>query len=94
MMLTLTDNAATVIADYVKGSKRRRAGIRIRPDASRSSGMLVELAMKPSPGDAIVEKNGARVFLDRGVAPYLASKEIDAEIASGAVNLFVREKDE
>src|SRR4051812_49334735 len=91
-MLTLTDTAATVIAGFVRGAGRRgRPGIRIRPDAGRSSGMQVEVAAGPLPDDEVVEKNGARVFLDRGVADYLADKELDAAIESRTVNLIVRD---
>lgn len=92
-MLTLTENAATVIARHVRNVNRGgEAGIRIRKDNSRSTGMHLEIASAPMPDDEVVERNGARVFLDHEIARYLAAKELDAIIDSSSVNLTIRDR--
>jgi Fe-S cluster assembly iron-binding protein IscA len=52
--------------------------------------MDVSFAPAPHPTDEVVEKNGARVFLDEPAAAYLSSKELDATLRNGTVDLTVR----
>ncbi|MBD3940502.1 Fe-S cluster assembly protein HesB [Microbacterium sp. NEAU-LLC] len=93
-MLTLTDNAATLISGFVRSQGRNtRSGIRIRmAGGDHAHGLNVEYAAAPSPADEIVERNGARVFLDSSAALYLASKELDATFRNGMVDLTVHDR--
>lgn len=80
-MLTLTENAATA----VKGLTTRipdpeAGGLRIRnTDAAEAS---FELTLVPAPNseDAVVEVDGARVFVDPVVVDALENRILDARI--------------
>ncbi|MEU1973738.1 Fe-S cluster assembly protein HesB [Microbacterium sp. NPDC019599] len=91
-MLTLTDNAVTLIAHFVRGIDRSaNAGIRIRASqAGPPARMSVEFAPAPHLADEVVERNGARVFMDARSAEYLSFKELDAILRNGTVDLMVR----
>ena len=93
-MLTLTENAATVIERLVaRGAEGGKAGLRIiSGQKSRPSDMKIEIATEPKRGDEIVELAGARVYLDSDAAAALSSKELDAVVDDNAVNFTVRNR--
>lgn len=78
-VLTLTDNAATEIRNLVAQPEvPEDAGVRI---ASNPEGALtLSLAGSPTDGDAVVEEQGARVFLEPQAGELLADKELDAGV--------------
>jgi Fe-S cluster assembly iron-binding protein IscA len=78
-VLTLTDNAATEIRNLVsQPDVPDDAGVRI---ASNPEGALT-LALTPGPadGDAVVDQDGARVFLEPQAGELLDDKELDAGV--------------
>jgi iron-sulfur cluster assembly protein len=91
-MLTLTENAATIIQRLVTNADRGEdSGIRITSGPEgRPSGMEVDIAAEPVPGDEIVEQAGVRVFLDTDAAAALAAKELDAVVNDDAVEFKIR----
>lgn len=77
-MLTLTDSAATEIRTITAAPEiPDDAGVRIAttPDGA---GLTLSLAASPVDGDAVVEDNGARVFLEPTAAGLLDDKSLDA----------------
>lgn len=91
-MLTLTSNAAQVIKSLQSGSELPDgAGLRIanRPEEEEPA---LQLAMAPEPSneDAVVEAEGARVFLENTAATMLEQMTLDAEVdEQGSVQFFL-----
>ena len=77
-MLTLTENAQTVITGIVDGAQApQTGGIRIAQDAE-GTGLSVTVAELPQAEDQVVEAAGAKVFLDPSAAVALDDKVLDA----------------
>lgn len=77
-MLTLTENAQTVITGIVDSAQApQTAGIRISQDLD-GAGLNVAVADQPDPVDQVVESAGAKVFLDPQAALTLDDKVLDA----------------
>ncbi|NQX37049.1 adhesin [Herbiconiux sp. VKM Ac-2851] len=89
-MLTVTENAATVIkglAARVEGAEH--PGLRIGA-SNDAAGFAVELTAEPVAGDEVIERDGSRVFLDQTAVPKLSDKELDALIEEGSVRFSLR----
>jgi Fe-S cluster assembly iron-binding protein IscA len=84
-VLTLTDKAADQIKYLVSGDDvPDDAGVRI---ASTTDGALaLSIATGPAEGDAVVDKDGARVFLEPEADQLLDGHQLDAGVdAEGSV---------
>ena len=78
-MLTLTENACTIVKRYTEHPDTpAEAGLRITSTAE--SQLAVTTADEPTPGDQLVEQDGARVYLDADAAQQLDDKVLDAGI--------------
>ncbi|NUR08493.1 MAG: Fe-S cluster assembly protein HesB [Nocardioidaceae bacterium] len=90
-MLTLTENASTVVKTIVEQSREtEQAGLRISQDAEDSPALHVIATDSPLPGDQILEEDGARVFLEETAAETLADKVLDAQLDdSGGVQFTI-----
>ncbi len=83
-MLTLTENASTVVKTIVDQSGGDpTAGLRISQDAVDSPALHVITAEAPQPGDQVLEEDGARVFLEETAAGTLDDKVLDAQVTDG-----------
>lgn len=77
-MLTLTENAQSVITGIVDGAQApQTGGIRISQDVE-GPGLHVAVAHQPEAEDQVVESAGAKVFLDPQAAIVLDDKILDA----------------
>ena len=88
-MLTLTDKAADQIRTLVSSDEvPDDAGVRI---ASTPDGALtLSLATGPADGDAVVDKDGARVFLEPQADQLLDGHQLDAGVdAEGGVRFSI-----
>ena len=80
-MLTLTENASTVVKTIVEQSEtNEQAGLRISQDAVDSPALHVIATEAPQPGDQVLEEDGARVFLEETAAETLEDKVLDAQV--------------
>ena len=81
-MLTLTENASTVVKTIVdqSGGNQQQAGLRISQDAVDSPALHVTATEAPQPGDQVLEEDGARVFLEETAAETLDDKVLDAQV--------------
>ena len=80
-MLTLTENASTVVKTIVDQSlEAQEAGLRISQDAVDSPALHVIATEAPLPGDQVLEEAGARVFLEETAAESLDDKVLDAQV--------------
>ena len=87
-MLTLTENASTVVKTIVGQSveqptDQETAGLRISQDAPDSPALHVIATEAPQPGDQVLEEDGARVFLEETAAATLDDKVLDAQVDEG-----------
>ena len=88
-MLTLTENASTVVKTIVDQSiEGTEAGLRISQDAEDSPALHVIATAQPLPGDRVLEEDGARVFLEETAAATLDDKVLDAQVDDGGALQF------
>jgi Fe-S cluster assembly iron-binding protein IscA len=78
-MLTLTDNASTIISD-IATQLPDASGLRITGGEGDSSTFEVAPAPDAQPGDQTVEQGGAKVFLDEAATVQLEDKVLDAAV--------------
>jgi|GEM_PF-2010523 len=77
-MLTLTENAQTIITGIVDGAQApQTGGLRIAQDAE-GAGLDVTVAELPEADDQVIESAGAKVFLDPSAVVALDDKVLDA----------------
>lgn len=80
-MLTLTENASTIVKDITtQPGLADTAGLRITSDASPEPTFEVSAAEQPEPGDLVVEQDGATVYLDQAASEILDDKILDAAV--------------
>jgi iron-sulfur cluster assembly protein len=91
-MLTLTDNAVTVIRTIAGQQDAPQGGLRISTDPAAGS-LTLSLAPEPVAGDRVLDTEGARLFLDTDAAEFLDDKALDATVdGQGAVHFAVAEQ--
>ena len=88
-MLTLTENASTLIKNLTEQSAvADDAGLRI--STSETGDVTVDMTPTPELTDQVVESAGARVFLEENAAVTLAEKTLDAQLdEQGAVRFAI-----
>jgi Fe-S cluster assembly iron-binding protein IscA len=80
-MLTLTENASTIVKDITtQPGLADTAGLRITSEETVEPTFAVSAAEAPEPGDRTVEQDGATVYLDEGAATMLDDKVLDAAV--------------
>jgi Fe-S cluster assembly iron-binding protein IscA len=92
-VLTLTDNAATEIRNLIAQPEVPDAGgVRIASDPAGA--LTLALAGAPVDGDAVIEEQGARVFLEPAAGELLDDKELDAGVdPSGNLQFSLGQQD-
>jgi Fe-S cluster assembly iron-binding protein IscA len=78
-MLTLTDNASTIISD-IATQLPDTAGLRITGEGGEQPAFGIAPAPAAEPGDQVVEQGGATVYLDDAAANELDDKVLDAAV--------------
>jgi iron-sulfur cluster assembly protein len=80
-MLDLTANATSVIRSIAERPELPdEAGLRVATGGGDSGHFSVAATGAPEQGDLIVEKEGARVFLDPQAAVILDDKVLDVQV--------------
>jgi iron-sulfur cluster assembly protein len=78
-VLTLTDNAATEIRNLIALPEvPDQGGVRIASDDAGA--LTLALAGAPTDGDAVIEDQGARVFVEPAAGELLDDKQLDAGV--------------
>jgi iron-sulfur cluster assembly protein len=91
-VLTLTNNAQDAVRTLTKDPQApERAGLRI---AAGNQGLELMLVAEPAPGDALIDDDGARVFLESQAANLLDERTLDAKIEGDKVNFFLASPEE
>jgi Fe-S cluster assembly iron-binding protein IscA len=82
-MLTLTDNASTLISDIAQQIPEA-SGLRIATgEVDGQPAFEVTPVADPEPGDQVLEQGGATVYLDQAAALELDDKVLDAAVDQG-----------
>ncbi|MCW2782628.1 MAG: hypothetical protein JWR35_3077 [Marmoricola sp.] len=90
-MLTMTENATEVVKRITEANVAEQdAGLRITQETESPDSLSLAPVPAPEVGDAVVEANGARIFLDEAAAASLDDKVLDARIdENGGVQFAV-----
>jgi iron-sulfur cluster assembly protein len=90
-MLDLTENATSMIRSIAERPESPDdAGLRVAVGGESTDRLTVAAADGPQEGDQVVEKEGARVFLDPQAAEILDDKVLDAQVGDeGGVEFLV-----
>jgi len=93
-MLTLTDQASTVVKDLAeRATGSDEAGLRISTLPDNPKDYEVKVAAFPEPDDIVVANDGAQVFLESRAADALTDRVLDAKVeADGAVRFQLGEQ--
>lgn len=94
-MLVLTQDAAEVIREIVESSPDPgEAGLRIsaEPMSETEATLEMTLAEEPEPTDAVVEQEGARVYLEELAAEALSDKVLDASVEDEGIRFTIVEQ--
>lgn len=88
-MLTLTDTASTVVKTILDQTPTTdTGGLRIQGSAEPDGRFEVSVVPQPEVTDAVVEHDGARVFLEPTAAVALDDKTLDAQVDEGGAVRF------
>jgi iron-sulfur cluster assembly protein len=81
-MLTLTENASTIVRDITaQPGMPESAGLRITSEgAGDQPGFAISAATEPEADDAVVEQSGATIYLAPEAAEILDDKILDAAV--------------
>lgn len=90
-MLTLTETASSVVKTIVAQSpSTETGGLRIQGAGTQETEFQVSVVPQPEMTDSVVERDGARVFLEPGAAIVLDDKVLDAQVAEdGSVRFAI-----
>lgn len=90
-MLTLTEHAQTAVRTLTQDPQApESAGLRITPG---KEGLELMLVAEPVPGDALIDDDGARVFVEPQAAELLVEQTLDAQIEDGNLSFFLTSPD-
>ena len=86
-MLAISHGAEVIKQVVSSAQMPDEGGIRISGQPIGDEGVSLELSLatSPQPGDAIVEQEGANVFVEQLVAPLLDDKTLDADVEADKV---------
>ena len=78
MGVSLTERAAARIKELIAAESREGQGLRVKVVGGGCSGLQYEMALDHTrDGDAVVEQDGVRFFVDRESADYLRGATLD-----------------
>ncbi|HEY9292028.1 MAG TPA: Fe-S cluster assembly protein HesB [Microlunatus sp.] len=78
-MLTLTENASTIVTTIVdKQIQAEDAGLRI--SGPTDGAFAISAVPSPEPGDTLVESGEAKVYLEESASQVLDDKVLDAQV--------------
>ena len=91
-MFSMTPTAHAVVRQVTAHPRiGRHSGLRIADRGSSEEPLAVGTATEPRPGDEVIERDGARIFLDRRAVPRLRGRLLDAVAErTGRIHFVVR----
>jgi iron-sulfur cluster assembly protein len=96
-MLILTEAAAEVVKSFTSNPQvPDGAGLRIAastPDSGSADSLQVTATTAPGDNDQVIEKEGARVYVEQQAALYLDDKVLDAQVdGEGKAHFYLGEQ--
>jgi iron-sulfur cluster assembly protein len=92
-MLTLTDEAKDVVRAMVAAEGGEgSAGLRIATEDGEDGGLSLSVESDPTEGDAVIDQDGTRVFLEPAAAAVLDDKVLDAHRHDDHVHFSLHEQ--
>lgn len=86
-MLTLTDQALDVVRGLTQSADAPdNAGLRLAPGGD---GLELSVVDTPSPGDAVIDNDGVKVFVEQQASQLLDEQTLDATVTEGQVAFFL-----
>ncbi|AZO34138.1 MAG: iron-sulfur cluster assembly accessory protein [Mesorhizobium sp.] len=78
-MITLTENAVAAVKAALSRADEPAEGFRIMVEAGGCAGLKYQMGLESvsREGDAIMEANGVKVFIDSSSQPHLAGMTVD-----------------
>ncbi|PBB51943.1 MULTISPECIES: iron-sulfur cluster assembly accessory protein [Mesorhizobium] len=78
-MITLTDKAVAAAKTALSAASEPAEGFRIMVETGGCSGFKYSMGLEsvPREGDAIIETDGIKVFVDTGTQPHVAGMAVD-----------------
>ena len=78
-MLTLTENAAKAVNNFIVSANKPVAGLRIKVEGGGCSGLkyAMRLEEQADAGDEVIDFDGVRVLIDSTSAPMLIGVTVD-----------------
>lgn len=95
-MLTLTQDAADAIRKLTEAPTAEGVRISTAPPAMNgdAAALQIELASQPAADDAVVEAEGAQLYLEATAMQVLDNKVLHADVEEGAVRFAILEQPE
>lgn len=94
-MLTLTDQAVTVIRDLTtRPGQPAQTGLRIAPqDGNDAGGLALSISAGPQAGDQVIEEADVQVYVQADAAPALDDQALDAQVTEdGQVSFLLQHR--
>jgi iron-sulfur cluster assembly protein len=91
-VLSLTSHAADAINGLVASSKMPPgSGLVISMSADSEQGIALELSLaeEPKQTDQLIQAQGANVFLESELAPYMDNKLLDVDLSGDEVSFLI-----
>jgi Fe-S cluster assembly iron-binding protein IscA len=89
-VLTLTENAQTLVRDIASSPEMpAEGGLRIAPSADTTQ-LELSIAEAPSPGDQVIDAGDARVFVEATAAEALNDSTLDAAATDEGTGFVLR----
>jgi iron-sulfur cluster assembly protein len=86
-VLTLTGEAVDAIRSLTtQPGLPADTGLRIAPQGANAGSLALSISEGPQAGDAVIEEEGIRVFLQPDAAAMLDDKALDAEVGDEGVS--------
>ena len=95
-MLAITEGAAEAIKQIITSSPIAEEGglrISVEPLDDQRARLELSLAESPQPGDSLVQKEGANVFVEEAAATFLDDKVLHASMEEDVVSFSLEERD-
>ena len=94
-LLALTDNAVEAVKNIVSSSDNETSGLRMVAErAGTQANFQLSVVPLPAEDDEVIEKRGARVFLEPEAASLLDDKVLDASVEQNQVAFTIADQTE
>jgi iron-sulfur cluster assembly protein len=92
-LLALTENAVEAVKNIVSSSDNETSGLRMVAErAGTQANFQLSVVPLPAEDDEVIEKRGARVFLEPEAASLLDDKVLDASVEQNQIAFTIADQ--